>query len=172
MTDHRYEPLAVSRTISASAGRLFTILKRTANHPAFDGSGMVREPLPDVVLRGVGDVFSMGMYNDDMGEYEMRNRVVEYEEDRRLVWEPVLAATSRPDKVSEIGNSAHHRWGFELTPVGPDATVVTETFDCTRSPQWLKEATKGGETWVQAMTTSLQKLEALATNRERPSRRA
>ena len=165
VTDQICQPVSVSRTIDAPAEKLFALLTHTTNHPIIDGSGMVREPLPDVVLCGVGDVFSMSMYNDDMGgKYEMRNRVVEYEDGRRLVWEPVLAATSRPEKVSDIGNSAHHRWGFDLTPVGSDSTVVTETFDCTGSPAWLKEATKGGETWVEAMTTTLQKLEALATN--------
>jgi hypothetical protein len=94
VTDQTCQPVSVSRTINAPAKRLFNILTDTANHPIIDGSGMVREPLPDVALCGIGDVFSMRMYNDKMGKYEMRNHVVEYEDDRRLVWEPVLAASS------------------------------------------------------------------------------
>jgi Polyketide cyclase / dehydrase and lipid transport len=159
MTDQPCRPVSVSRTINAPAEQLFSILTHTANHPTIDGSGMVRDPLPDVEVRGIGDVFVMNMYNDNLGKYEMRNHVVEYEDGRRLVWEPVLAASSHPE--AEIGVSARYRWGFDLTPDGPERTIVTETFDCTDSPDWLKEATKGGDTWIDAMTTTLEKLEAL-----------
>ncbi|MGH9029782.1 MAG: SRPBCC family protein [Acidimicrobiales bacterium] len=161
MTDQVCQPVSVSRTINASAEKLFALLAQTANHPIIDGSGMVREPLPDTVVSGVGDVFSMSMYHDEMGKYEMCNHVVEYEDGRRLVWEPVPAPASRSEDVPESG---HYLWGYDFTPVSSDRTVVTETFDCTASPAWLKEATKGGEGWIDAMTTSLEKLEALATD--------
>lgn len=164
MIDPACRPVSVSRTINASAEKLFSLLTHTANHPLIDGSGMVRAPLPDVAICGVNDVFSMSMYNDEIGNYEIRNQVVEYEDGRRLTWEPVLAATSDLEAKRRIGVSAHCRWGFELIPVGSDRTLVTETFDCTRSPAWLKEATRGGEVWIDAMTTSLQKLEVLASD--------
>jgi len=35
---------------------------------------------------------------------------------------------------------SHHQWIYELTPDGPDATIVTETYDCTRAPEWLRRA--------------------------------
>jgi hypothetical protein len=44
---------------------------------------MLREAPRDVVLSGVGDVFAMKMHNDEMGDYEMSNEVVEYELNRR-----------------------------------------------------------------------------------------
>jgi len=47
-------------------------------------------------------------------------------------------------------------------PDGPGATVVTETFDCTRSPLNLREAVEEGEGWRDAMTASLARLELLA----------
>ena len=62
----------------------------SANHPLIDGSGMLREAPSDVVLSRVGDVFTMKMHNDEMGDYEMSNQVVEYELNRRIGWEPVL----------------------------------------------------------------------------------
>jgi hypothetical protein len=163
VTGQTCQPVSVSRTIDAPADELFALLAHTANHPVIDGSGMVREPLPGVVLKGVGDVFSMSMFRDEMGKYEMCNHVVEYEDGRRLVWEPVPAATSDPETPAEGVESGHYLWGFELTPLNAGSTVVTETFDCTASPEWLQEATKGGEGWIDAMTTTLQKLEALAT---------
>jgi hypothetical protein len=164
VTGQTCQPVSVSRTINASAETLFTLLTHTANHPIIDGSGMVRESPPGVVLSGVGDVFSMSMFRDDMGKYEMCNHVVEYEDGRRLVWEPVPATASGPEGTSEVVESAHYLWGFEFTPLDADSTVVTETFDCTASPEWLQEATQGGEGWIDAMTTTLQKLDSLATD--------
>lgn len=162
MTDKTCQPVSVSRTINASAQRLFTILTHTANHPIIDGSGMVREPHPDRVLSAVGDVFLMHMHNAEAGDYQMNNHVVEYENARRLVWEPVLAASSHPE--AEIGVSARYRWGFDLMPVDSEHTVVTETFDCTDSPDWLQEATQDGEGWIDAMTATLKNLETAATD--------
>jgi hypothetical protein len=54
-----------------------------------------------------------------------------------------------------------------LSPEGPDATTVTETFDCTRSPNDLRDAVKEGEGWRDAMTESLVKLELLAKAADR-----
>ncbi len=68
------------------------------NHPLIDGSGMLREA-SDEVISGVGDVFAMKMHNGEMGDYEMSNYVVEYELNRRISWEPVLKAASRPPRL-------------------------------------------------------------------------
>lgn len=162
MSSEVSQSVSVSRTIDAPAGELFALLARTANHPSIDGSGMLGDDLSDTVLSGVGDVFTLSMHNEEMGAYKMRNEVVEYEADRRLAWEPVLADASRDDMKADIGNSAHYRWGYVLSPVAHDRTLVTEFFDCTRSPEWLQQATNGGEGWVDAMTASLENLEALA----------
>lgn len=164
MSDRNTHSISVSRTIDAPAATLFSILVRTGNHPVIDGSGMVREALPDARIGAVGDEFLMSMYNDEMGDYQMRNRVVEYTEGTRITWEPVLAAASREEDKAEIGHSAHQRWGFVLVPEGPNRTVVTETFDCSDSPAWLQNAVKGGERWVGAMTATLEKLEKLASD--------
>ena len=63
----------------------------------------------------------------------------------------------------EVLRSACYRWGFEFLPDGPDTTLVTETFDCTRSPDELREAVREGEGWRDAITSSLAKLDQLAT---------
>lgn len=57
------------------------------------------------------------------------NHVVEYELNRRVGWEPEarrghLDAAS-PDPAEKRWG---HRWSFELTPDGPDATIVTEIY--------------------------------------------
>ena len=72
---------------------------------------------------------------------------------------PVLTAASRPEDQAEIGDCSHHQWIYELSPDGPSTTIVTETYDCTRAPEWLRRAVKNGQRWAEAMTTTLEKLD-------------
>ena len=153
--------VSVSRRIEASPEWLFALLADSANHPLIDGSGMVREPAPAVGLSRTGDAFLMNMHHHEFGDYQMRNEVVEYEAGRRLTWEPARVAAS-PEEQEAIGDPARYRWGYELSPVGPGATLVTETFDCSRSPENLRQAVRDGEGWRDAMTASLARLDLLA----------
>lgn len=155
--------VSVSRHIEAPAGRLFALVADPANHPLIDGSGMVREPAPAVRVSGTGDVFMINMHNDRDGDYQVRNVVVEYLADRRLVWAP-MTPTSDPEEQHAV-DPDRYEWGYELAPDGPGATVVTETFDCRRAPEDLRKRLREGETWRDAMTASLVKLELLAKAR-------
>jgi uncharacterized protein YndB with AHSA1/START domain len=152
--------VSVSRRIEAPAEQLFALMAYSANHPLIDGSGMVRTPAPPVTVSGVGDAFLMNMHHDRFGCYQMRNEVVEYEPGRRLVWEP--ARVAGPDDEEDAPESGRYRWGFEFVPDGAGATMVTESFDCSRSDADLRNAVKEGEGWLDAMTASLVKLELLA----------
>src|ERR1700733_1987015 len=155
--------VSVSRRIEAPAERLFALLTDSTNHPLIDGSGMVREPAPAGTMAGIGARFLMNMHHQEMGDYQMRNEVVEYQAGQRLVWEPVrVEEAAGPQQEEVMADSGRYRWGFELSPEGPGATMVTETFDCTRSPDDLRKATKEGEGWRDAMTASLARLELLA----------
>jgi hypothetical protein len=156
MTEETCLPVSVSRKISAPAEKLFGILTRPASHPLIDGSGMLREATSDAVLTGVGDVFTMTMHNDEMGD------VVQYELNRQVGWEPALKAASREEDQEGIGDRAEHRWAFDLVPVDASSTLVTETYDCSRSPAWLRTAVRGGERWRESMTITLEKLDALS----------
>jgi uncharacterized protein YndB with AHSA1/START domain len=153
--------VSVSRRIDATPEQLFALLADSANHPLIDGSGMVREPAPGVRVSQAGDSFLMNMHHREFGDYQMRNEVIEYEADRRLIWEPVPVRTPEEEREG-AGGPGLYRWGYELSPDGPGATVVTETFDCTRSDQELREAVQEGEGWRDAMTASLARLELLA----------
>lgn len=155
--------VSVSRRIEAPADHLFALLTDSANHPLIDGSGMVRGPAPAVRLAGPGDAFRMDMHHDEFGDYQMQNKVVDFQPGHRIVWEPArVMAAAGPDDTETIDDPAQYRWGFDLSADGPGATMVTETFDCTRSPDDLRKATQEGEGWRDAMTASLLRLELLA----------
>jgi hypothetical protein len=161
MTGDTCQPVTVSRKIGAPAEKLFDILAHPASHPLIDGSGMLREGSAGAIC-GVGDVFTMKMHNDEMGDYEMSNHVVEFQLNRRLGWEPVLTAASRPEDQADIGDRSEHRWSYELTSVDSASTLVTETYDCSRAPEWLRKAVMNGTRWTDSMMRTLEKLEALS----------
>lgn len=156
--------VSVSRQIPLPAEVLFGVLTRPANHPVIDGSGMVRQALSDATVAQVGDTFVMKMHNDGMGDYEMTSHVVEYEPGRLIAWEPVMSGADREEVRGNIGNRTGHRWTYELTPAADGSTLVTETYDCSRAPDWMREAARGGDLWLPAMTESLAKLEVLASD--------
>jgi Polyketide cyclase / dehydrase and lipid transport len=157
MTAHE-AAVSVSRDIDAPAHELFNLLARPADHASIDGSGMVRGSDDRRVLSGVGDSFEMKMSNDVLGDYVTENHVVEFEADRLIAWEPVLKATEKPDFQSRVGDRAHLRWGWELTPRPEGGTRVTEFYDLSAAPEWLHEATREGEAWRPAIEASLENL--------------
>jgi hypothetical protein len=147
------KPVSVSRRIEATAGAIFTLLAHPDRHPEFDGSEMLRPGATNDAIAAVGDVFVTKMYFEAMGDYEMYNRIVAFEPDRCIAWEP-----GNPD-LDTNGS----RWRFDLAPDGPNATVVTETYDCSASPESVRQAVDDGRAWLTAMTETLERLDQLAT---------
>jgi hypothetical protein len=45
---------------------------------------MLRDGSGNKIVSAVGGLFVMKMYNDEMGDYEMSNHVVEYVPDQRI----------------------------------------------------------------------------------------
>jgi hypothetical protein len=168
MTEER-RLVEVSRRIEAPAARIFEILANPQRHMDFDGSDMVRGPLIDRPISGVGDTFTMKM-NRLGDDYLMINYVVEFEPDRRIFWEPAPGDPSRAegDDPSKVGIPAGYRWGYILTPDGDDATVVTEVFDYGALPEDL--LLRDGGVWIngtnsvlESMTASLERLNNIST---------
>jgi hypothetical protein len=151
--DDDCKPLSVSRRIEAPAATIFEVLADPGRHPEFDGSGMLRPGADNRVIVGVGDVFVTKMYFTAMGDYEMHNRIVVFEADRSIGWEP-----GNPE-LARNGS----RWRYDLAPDGSDATLVTETYDCTDSPGSVREAVDNGKAWLAAMTDTLERLDRLCT---------
>jgi uncharacterized protein YndB with AHSA1/START domain len=112
-----------TRLIPASAADIFELLASPAQHALIDGSGTVRGVQPRTPVRlAAGARFGMQMKVG--APYKIMNEVVEFEEGRRIAWR----------------HFAGHVWRYQLEPVGPDATQVTEEFDPTesRSPLILR----------------------------------
>lgn len=167
-TDDENHPVSVSRRIGAPADEIFQVLADPRNHLALDGSGMLRDVASGAVLGGVGDVFVMRMYFSELGDYQMINHVVEFEPGRRIGWEPE-AGRGHPNAEPGADRPARwgQRWSFELSPEGPDATTVTEIFDCSQVPEDQRADIDYGKIWVQAMAETLERLDALCAGRFR-----
>ena len=163
-----YEPIKVSRRISAPASVIFPILADPRRHRELDGSGMLRGVVSGTTISGVGDVFVMQMYFDELGDYQMINHVVEYQPDRRIGWEPE-AGRGHPNAEPDAERPARwgQRWSFDLTPDGPDATVVTEIFDCFQVPEDQRADIDNGSIWVESMHQTLQRLDQLCRSQPR-----
>jgi uncharacterized protein YndB with AHSA1/START domain len=153
--------VAVTRRINAPAETIFGLLADPRRHTELDGSEMLRGAVTESVISGAGEVFIMKMYFHRLGDYEMNNHVVEYEPNRRIGWEP-RAGRGHPDESAPDAQWGQ-RWSFELQPDGPDATVVTHRYDCSRVPEKLRDSMKGGRIWIEAMDQTLQHLDELCT---------
>jgi hypothetical protein len=106
----------------------------------------------------------MKMHYSQIGEYEMNNHVVEYEQDRRIGWEP---EAGRGHSDYDPGSPARwgQRWIYQLTPDGPDATIVTEIYNCSAAPQHECAQIDDGAIWAEDMAKTLERLDALCARR-------
>ena len=57
-------------------------------------------------------------------------------------------------------------------PDGPEATVVTEIYDCSRAPDAARAAVDDGRTWIASMTATLARLDKLCARPAQPAQRA
>jgi uncharacterized protein YndB with AHSA1/START domain len=111
------EQVSESITVEAPPAVVFAILTDPRQHSRIDGSGSVRSVIaaPER-LTARGQTFSERMKLFGV-PYPIRNRVVEYEQDRRIAWRHFTANRRR----------------YELTPTADGGTTVTETFDPSRA---------------------------------------
>lgn len=117
-TSSENQPHVVSETVEVAAPPevVFAILADPRQHARIDGSGSVRGLLkgPDRLTRGASFGMDMKLFGLP---YKIRNRVVEFEPDRRIAWRHYGA----------------HRWRYVLEPT-QTGTTVTESFDYARYP--------------------------------------
>ena len=103
------------REIAASAERIFELIADPAQQPQWDGNANLAEASAGQRVRGVGAVFTVTLTQGGVRE----NRVVEFDEGRRIAWLPADPGSQPPG----------HLWRWELEPLGEAATRVTHTYD-------------------------------------------
>lgn len=112
--------ITVSRTIDASAADIFDVLSLPARHVELDGSGFVQSVDHGDRITATGHMFTMNMSGAHMGgDYQTDNHVTGYDEGSLLAWQTSPAGTEPPG----------WQWVWELSPQGPDSTLVTHTYD-------------------------------------------
>jgi uncharacterized protein YndB with AHSA1/START domain len=109
--------------IDAAPQEVFDLLADPRRHGEIDGSGTLRGVVegPDRLFAGA--VFGMRMKAG--APYRMTNTVVEFEEGRRIAWQP------RPTNEVAARAIGGRIWRYELEPV-PGGTRVRETWDIRR----------------------------------------
>ena len=115
--------VSVERVILAPPEQVFALLADPRRHQEFDGSGTVRDAVDGPERLSKGAVFGMNMHIG--AGYSMTNTVVEFEQDRRIAWQP------RPTNAVASLLIGGRIWRYELEPV-PGGTRVRETWDISR----------------------------------------
>lgn len=137
---------SASTTVAAPPAVVFAIVTDPRQHQRIDGSDTIQGTVsgPDRLV--LGSEFGMSM---KMGApYKIKNKVVEFEQDRLIAWRHV----------------GLHRWRYELTPTADGGTQVTETWDLTHYPSFaarVLHALFGAKTKT-ALASTMEKLKAAA----------
>lgn len=119
--------IAETTTVDAPPAVVFAIVADPRQHPRIDGSGSVQNLIdgPDRLHKGAQFGVQMKLFGLP---YKISNRVVEFEDDRRIAWR----------------HFGGHRWRYELEPTDDGGTVVTESFDYSRygpvATAWIRGA--------------------------------
>jgi uncharacterized protein YndB with AHSA1/START domain len=137
--------ISVSKLIHAPAPRIFDLLSDPRQHVVLDGSGSVTSVKSAPKRLALGSTFSMHM---KMGlGYVTRNRVVEFEENRRIAWH----------------HFALFIWRYDLKEV-EGGTLVTESFNYDGPWAFAIIALGFPEKNRAAMESTLERLEAAVTS--------
>ena len=111
MAEPSQRSVSVERAIAAPAEKIFAVLTDPSRHCEIDGSGTLARLTTSNAPLTLGSTFSMRI---NVGiSYTVKNRVLEFEENRLIAW-------------------AHwqgQRWRYELEPQSDGSTLVRETFE-------------------------------------------
>ncbi|MEV6099139.1 SRPBCC family protein [Nocardia sp. NPDC051981] len=139
--------VSAEREIAAGAARIFELIADPAQQPRWDANDNLAQAEPGQRVRSVGDVFEMTLTHGGVRE----NRIVEFEEARRIAWLPSERGAQPPG----------HLWRWELEPLGDNRTRVTHTYDWTDLAD-EKRLARARATTSEKLRGSVDRLAALA----------
>ena len=119
--------VTVERVINAPAGKIFALLADAGRHSSVDGSGTVNRTTAPSVPLSLGAKFSMrmrGRLETLFLPYTMSNEVIEFEQDRRIAWQPTALGGLVGGRI----------WRYELSEAD-GSTLVRETWDVSKDRQ-------------------------------------
>lgn len=139
--------VTTTRTIDAPAAAIFEFIADPSRQPEWDGNDNLAAAAPGQRVHGVGEVFQMTLTKDGAVR---DNKVVEFEEGRRIAWCPSNAGQP----------PAGHLWRWELQPTSDGRTRVSHTYDWTHlaDPRRIERARA---TTPEKLAKSLENLAAL-----------
>lgn len=144
----------VERMIPAPPEAIFGLLVDPRRHRDIDGSGSVREAKGEPERLALGSSFGMSMR---IGiPYSMVNRVVEFEENRRIAWQ-----THGPTPLGHL--VAGRIWRYELEPTA-GGTLVRESWDISKESPLTKPIVRRAASETRTnMAATLAHIEELVT---------
>jgi uncharacterized protein YndB with AHSA1/START domain len=145
--DEAQRIVSASREIAAPPERIFELIADPFQQPRWDGNANLATAPAGQRVRQVGDAFTMTLTSGSVRE----NHIVEFEEARRIAWQPSEVGRRRPG----------HLWRWELQPVGESRTRVTHTYDWTLLTDSHRLA-RARSTTTDRLHASLDRLAALA----------
>lgn len=132
--------------IEASAEKIFSYLANPYSHYLFDGSSTIASVLTGPERLHLGARFGMRM---KIGvAYNITNKVVEFDQDKKIAWSHLMRWV----------------WRYELVDLGGGVTQVTEYFDitpCNSAQLWWLKKTDSMARNPKWMAKSLVKLKGL-----------
>lgn len=121
--------LQASKVIDASPEAIFALLSDPNRHKEFDGAGMIQGVEGDATpIKAIGQVFTMNMHQDALGDYRMVNSVTALVPDARIGWAPRMDPTCElAGKLGDMDASGH-TFTYDLQEV-EGGTEVTQTYE-------------------------------------------
>ncbi len=114
MATPKQRSVSAERVIAAPAEEIFAVLANPSRHIEIAGTGTLRQLITSNAPLTLGSTFSMRV--KIIIPYKVKNRVLEFEEDRLIGWAHTHGAL----------------WRYELEPQPDGSTLVCETFDYSR----------------------------------------
>ena len=132
---------SASIIINAPVAKIFSVVANPHMHAVIDGTKSVRSVIKGPEKLALGEKFGMNM---QIGiDYRITNTVIEFEENKKIAWR-------------HLGRWI---WRYEFTELSPNQTVVTESFDGTKTPlNWWLRARKAYPYVQKAVAKTLVRL--------------